>query len=342
MESNVKEQEEKLSVLQKRNEELTTEIEQLKKQLTESNNLILEKSQMETNFKDSSDEDKKIIAELQSQLNGLIKDNQNFALEIEKIRNANEIDRQMLSDGFETEKSELLNQCDTLKQSYELSQTELNQIKDKDSNLKSQLEEFTIRLNEKQTEVNDLKGALEQLQRKRSQENDEMLSEMREITEALKNRGEVISKQNQSIGELNDKIDQLQQQMAQLNIVNDAANREIEQMHDRIKEMENKSIVDGKLFVLYVSRLANVYYVLVINKVNRKKRKKFHGGGCNVHTIFQEKRISLSLFHFNTNILILIFFHFQTLKCPYPPYREQKKLTVCETLKKVSRKNTTN
>lgn len=250
MEPNIKELEEKMSVLVRENEDLTTEIEQLKKQLTESNNLIVEKSQMLENSKDNRDEDKKIITDLQSQLNGLIEDNQHFVSEIEKIRNASEIDRQILSESFEKEKSDLLSQCDSLKQAFELSQIELNQIKDTNSNSANQLEEFEIRLIEKQTEVNDLKGSLEQLQQKRSQDNEEMLSEMREITEALKNRGDVISKQKQSIGELNDKIDQLQQQMVQLNIVNDAANREIEQMHDRVKELENRSLADGKLFVL--------------------------------------------------------------------------------------------
>lgn len=245
-EPNVNETEEKLISLQRTNDELTSEIEQLKKQLTENHNLMLEQSQNEEKFKVDSVEDKELIIELQSQLARLNEDNQNVAVEIEKIRTANETDRQMFSENFESEKSKLLNDMSVLNQTLDQSQSELKELSDKNADLTSKLEECTIRLNERDAEISEVNSALERLQQKRSQENEELFSEMREINEALKNRGDVISKQKQSIGELNDKIDQLQQQIEQLTSVNDAANKQIEQLNDRVKEMENKSFVDGK------------------------------------------------------------------------------------------------
>lgn len=246
--TSIQENEEKIISLQRTNEELTSEIEQFKKQLTESRNFMLEKSQAEERFIADIVEDKKIIAGLHSQLTHLTEDNQTLANEIEKIRNANEVDLQQLSNDCESEKSKLQEDIDTMNRTLDENQAVQNGLSEKNAELMNELEACTSRLNEKSAEVDELNGALEQLQQKRSQENDELLSEMREINEALKNRGDVISKQKQSIGELNDKIDQLQHQLVQLSAVNDAANKQIEQLNERLKEMESKSFVDGKSF----------------------------------------------------------------------------------------------
>lgn len=242
VEQNIQENEEKIMLLQKTNDELSSEMEQLKKQLTENHSLMLEKSQNEDMCKGNVI----IIADLQSQLNHLNEDNQNLAAEIEKLRNANETDRQNITQDFESEKSKWLNDIDQLNETVNQNQVRLNDSSNQNVELTSKLEECTVQLEEKNAEINELNGALEQLQKKRSQENEELLSEMREINEALKNRGDVISKQKQSMGELNEKIDQLQQQIAQSTIVNDGANKQIEQLNDRVKEMESKSFVDGK------------------------------------------------------------------------------------------------
>lgn len=293
LELNANEIEEKIISLQTTNDDLSNQVEQLQKQLVDNSNSMLEKSESDEAFRTESLADKKTITELQSQLNRSIEDNQNLSVKIEELRNADETNRQKLVDDFEIERTKLLNDVDKLNETLDRNRMELNE---KMGNLTSELNDYKIRANDREVEVNELRGALEQLQQKRSQENEELLSEMREINEALKNRGDVISKQKQQIGELNDKIDQLQQRIGELNGLNETANKQIEQLNDRVKEIESKTYVDGK-------NLASV----------------------------QGKFDSTFPFH-----------HFQILKCPYQPYPEPKKSIVCETLKKVSRKSTTN
>ncbi|XP_037049807.1 GRIP and coiled-coil domain-containing protein 2 [Bradysia coprophila] len=245
-----------IHLLQATNDELTSEIEDLKKQLADHDNLMLEKSQ---NEESDRGEDKKTIAELQTQCSRLNEDNQKLAAEIEHIRSNHEVDRQSSSDDFECEKSKFLNDIDTLNRTLNEHQSKLNALSDANADLINKLEERTVQVNEKTAELNDLNGALEQLQQKRSQETDELLSEMREINEALKNRGDVISKQKQSIGELNDKIDRLQTENAQLNVANDAANKQVDHLNDRVKELESKSFVDdSQMSVSTISRAEEV------------------------------------------------------------------------------------
>lgn len=251
MEPKIQESEEKVALLQRTNEELTSQIEHLTNQLTENQNVISLQSQNEEKFKLDIVEDKKIITELQSQLSQLNEQNQNLSAEMETIRNANEMDRQTFSEDLESEKKRLINDIDTLNRTLDQNRVELKDLSDKNADLISELEGRAIQLNEKEAEVDELKGALDKLQQKRSQENEELLSEMREINEALKNRGDVISKQKQSIGELNDKIEQLQQQVAQLNVTNDSGNKQIEQLNDRIKELESRSFVDGGFIKMF-------------------------------------------------------------------------------------------
>lgn len=242
--------EEKLSLLQTTNDKLTQQIDQLKQQLADDRNSMFEKAQNEETLRVDSADAKKTISDLQAQLERSAEDNQKLAAEIDEIRNAYEAKRQKLSDDFQSENAKLLHDVDHLRQTLGSNRAEASELNEKISTLTNELSECTVRAKQKEAEANELSGALEQLQQKRSQENDELLSEMREINEALKNRGDVISKQKQTIGELNDRIERLQQQTAELSNANETANKLIEQLHDRVKEMESKACVDGKRFTI--------------------------------------------------------------------------------------------
>lgn len=107
--------------------------------------------------------------------------------------------------------------------------------------------ELETLLSESDEKIANLKADNAEILQKKASETEELLNEMREINEALKNRGDVISKQTNRITEMEAEITKNKKRMVELEANCNEKNMEINRLSGLLNDFERASVANGKI-----------------------------------------------------------------------------------------------